>query len=122
MRTKANSAGFTLQQLPSLSPEPVFHLEGATTAIRTGSNSLQVKIIFFITVSVRYTWQQPSRLPETSMSTFGYSFGSQNLFEVRNMYLAATTTATRTGLLTFLRLGWSNSVDTTPSRIPDTGK
>ncbi len=41
---------------------------------------------------------------------------------VRYVYLAATTTATRTGFLTFLRLGWSNSVDTTPSRIPDTGK
>jgi hypothetical protein len=38
------------------------------------------------------------------------------------MYLAATTTATRTGFLTFLRLGWSNSVETTPSRIPNTGK
>ncbi len=41
---------------------------------------------------------------------------------VRYMYLAATTTATRTGFLTFLRLGWSKRVETTPSRIPDTSK
>ncbi len=110
---RANRTGFTWQQLLSLSPELVFYLEGTTKAIRTGSNSI---------VSKNYPCQNQILLDIPSSDHHGYNHDSQNQFEVRYMYLPATTTATRTGFLTFLRLGWSNSVDTTPSRIPDTVK
>ncbi len=41
MRNRENRTGFTLQQLLSLSPEPVFYLERTTTTIRTGSHLFQ---------------------------------------------------------------------------------